>query len=54
MSQASPLKRAEIIDALRDGAVPRHGLELFAVGLERFEAVVDEVEKGGPADGKLM
>ncbi|MFW6023856.1 MAG: BREX system ATP-binding domain-containing protein, partial [Myxococcota bacterium] len=34
--EASPLKRREIIDALRIGAVPRRGLELFAVGLDRF------------------
>lgn len=39
---ASPLKRREIIDALRMGAVPRRGLELFAVGLERFERAIDE------------
>jgi hypothetical protein len=42
MSQPSPLKRREIIDALRIGAVPRRGLELFAVGLERLEKAVDE------------
>jgi len=34
--------RREIIDALRMGAVPRRGLEHFAVGLSRFEAMVDE------------
>lgn len=39
---ASPLKRREIIDALRIGAVPRRGLELFAAGLERFERAIDE------------
>ena len=38
----SPLKRREIIDALRIGAVPRRGLELFAVGLERFDKAIDE------------
>jgi hypothetical protein len=38
----SPLKRREIIDALRIGAVPRRGLELFAVGLERFERAIDD------------
>lgn len=38
----SALKRREIIDALRIGAVPRRGLELFAVGLERFEKAIDE------------
>ncbi|MCC6750666.1 MAG: BREX system ATP-binding protein BrxD [Deltaproteobacteria bacterium] len=42
MTEASPLKRREIIDALRVGAVPRRGLELFAVGLERFERALDE------------
>lgn len=40
--EASPLKRREIIDALRIGAVPRRGLELFAVGLDRFEKAIDE------------
>lgn len=39
---ASPLKRREIIEALRIGAVPRRGLELFATGLERFEEAIDE------------
>jgi hypothetical protein len=38
----SLLKRREIIDALRFGTVPRRGLELFAVGLEPFEKVIDE------------
>lgn len=42
MSEPSPLKRREIIDALRAGTVPHRGLELFAVGLERFEAAIDE------------
>ena len=42
MSAPSPLKRREIIDALRMGAVPRRGLELFAVGLDRFELAIDE------------
>lgn len=42
IASASPLKRREIIDALRMGAVPRRGLELFAVGLDRFERATDE------------
>lgn len=43
MSQgASPLKRREIIEALRTGTVPRRGLELFAVGLDRFQKAIDE------------
>lgn len=40
--QISPLKRREIVEALRIGAVPRRGLELFAVGLDRFERAIDE------------
>lgn len=47
---ASPLKRREIIDALRIGAVPRRGLELFAAGLDRFERAIDE-ELGSVAAG---
>jgi hypothetical protein len=42
MSAPSLLKRREIIDALRLGTVPRRGLELFAVGLDRFEKAIDE------------
>jgi hypothetical protein len=40
--QPSPLKRREIIDALRMGAVPRRGLELFATGLDGFVRAIDE------------
>jgi hypothetical protein len=36
-----PQRRAEILDALRRGTVPRDGLAAFAVGLERFEAAID-------------
>ena len=39
---ASPQRRAEVLDALRRGTVPRRGLEQFAVGMERFQAVLDE------------
>lgn len=42
LTNVSPLKRREIIDALRIGAVPRRGLELFAVGLDRFERTLDD------------
>ena len=42
VGQATALKRREIIDALRIGAVPRRGLELFAAGLERFERPLKE------------
>ena len=42
MSQISPQRRRDIIDALRKGTVPRAGLGIFAVGLERFERAIDE------------
>jgi hypothetical protein len=37
----SPQRRAEILDALRRGTVPQFGLDVLAVGLERFEATLD-------------
>jgi BREX system ATP-binding protein BrxC/D len=47
----SPQRRQEIIDALRRGTVPQRSLDAFAVGLERFEAALDEelalVQRGG-------
>lgn len=51
---ASPLKRREIIDALRIGAVPRRGLELFAVGLERFEEAIEgELDSVAAGSGRF-
>ncbi len=38
----SPARRREVIDALRRGTVPQGGLDLFAVGLSRFERAIDE------------
>src|ERR1019366_1656616 len=34
-------RRRETIDALRAGTVPRRGLDLLAVGMDRFASVVD-------------
>ncbi|MEV5693891.1 BREX system ATP-binding protein BrxD [Micromonospora globbae] len=42
MSGVSPARRREVIDALRRGAVPSAGLDLFAVGLDRFVTSVSE------------
>ena len=36
MTEVSPRRRREVIDALRRGTVPANGLDLLAVGLERF------------------
>jgi P-loop Domain of unknown function (DUF2791) len=47
----SPRRRQEIIDALRRGTVPHGSLDAFAVGLERFEPVLEQellaVRSGG-------
>ncbi|MEV5764723.1 BREX system ATP-binding protein BrxD [Micromonospora sp. NPDC052213] len=42
MSGVSPARRREVVDALRRGAVPSSGLDLFAVGLDRFGAAIGE------------
>lgn len=42
MSGISPLRRREILDALRRGTVPHHGLDALAVGLDRFEKALDD------------
>lgn len=38
----SPKKRLEVLDALRRGTVPRDGLDLLAVGLDRFRDPIDQ------------
>ena len=49
----SPKRREEILEALRRGTVPQDGLDVFAVGLERFEGAVDtelrRAQEGGNA-----
>ena len=47
----SPARRHEVIDALRRGTVPQAGLDLFAVGMERFERAID-TELDGVASGR--
>ena len=51
MEPISAQRRREIIDALRRGTVPQRGLDVFAVGLDRFEPALDEelraVAEGG-------
>jgi hypothetical protein len=42
MKEATLVRRREIIAALRNGTVPRRGVEVLAVGLERFEKVIEE------------
>ncbi len=42
MVEISPARRNEIVDALRRGTVPARGLDVMAVGLDRFAAAIDE------------
>jgi hypothetical protein len=52
-ASVSAVRRREVIDALRRGTVPQSGLDLFAVGLDRFESALDDdlatVTRGGAA-----
>src|SRR3954449_512227 len=51
MEPISAQRRREIIDALRRGTVPRRGLDVFAVGLGRFEPALDEELRAVAAGG---
>lgn len=50
MVEISPRRRRDVVDALRRGTVPRQGLDVLAVGLDRFEAAFD-AELAAVADG---
>ncbi|TDC73560.1 BREX system ATP-binding protein BrxD [Actinomadura sp. 7K507] len=50
----SPARRREVIDALRRGTVPHAGLDLFAVGLERFGNALDEELSAVAAEGAVF
>jgi P-loop Domain of unknown function (DUF2791) len=49
----SPARRAEVIDALRRGTVPQAGLDLFAVGMERFERAANRPFRAPAPDLQL-
>ncbi|MCX4587036.1 BREX system ATP-binding protein BrxD [Streptomyces sp. NBC_01481] len=52
-SEVSAVRRREVVDALRRGTVPQSGLDLFAVGLDKFTEALDDdlvtVARGGAA-----
>ncbi|MBB1516002.1 BREX system ATP-binding protein BrxD [Tessaracoccus sp. MC1679] len=53
----SPRRRREVIDALRRGTVPANGLDLLAVGLDRFGSALDAelaAVSGGSATFKAV
>lgn len=53
MSNLTPRRRREVIDALRRGTVPQRGLDVLAVGLDRFQdALGQELESVG--DGSAV
>jgi hypothetical protein len=57
LSEVSPRRRAEIVDALRRGTVPERGLDLFAVGLDRIGPALEaelEAIAGGRAGFKAL
>ncbi|SDT66926.1 BREX system ATP-binding protein BrxD [Actinoplanes derwentensis] len=54
MTAVSPLRRREVIDALRRGAVPSTGLDLLAVGLDRFHRAIDDDIEAVAANGSVF
>ncbi len=50
--EVSPRRRREVVDALRRGSVPSAGLDLLAVGLDRFGGATDaELETAAAGGG---
>ena len=54
MASISPQRRDQIIDALRRGTVPQSSLDAFAVGLDRFEAAIDDELRKVSAGGSVF
>ena len=54
MTSISPQRRDQIIDALRRGTVPQSSLDAFAVGLDRFEAAIDDELRKVAAGGSVF
>jgi hypothetical protein len=54
VASISPQRRDQIIDALRRGTVPQSSLDAFAVGLERFEAALDDELRKVAAGGSVF
>ena len=55
--EVSPRRRREVIEALRRGTVPSNGLDLLAVGLDRFTPALDgdlDTAGGGGAAFKAV
>ncbi len=50
----SAVRRREVIDALRRGTVPQAGLDLFAVGLDRYTTALDDELAAVAAGGGMF
>jgi hypothetical protein len=53
-TSVSARRRREVLDALRRGTVPHNGLDLLAVGLDRFEAALDAELEGVRTGGAVF
>ncbi|WP_280458877.1 BREX system ATP-binding protein BrxD [Nocardia carnea] len=54
MTTLSPVRRREILQALRQGTVPSGSLDVLAVGIDRFAATVDEDLDAVAAGGSMF
>jgi BREX system ATP-binding protein BrxC/D len=54
VTNISPQKRDQIVDALRRGTVPQSSLDAFAVGLDCFEGALDEELKKVSGGGSVF
>lgn len=54
MSALSPVRRREILQALRQGTVPSGNLDVLAVGIDRFAATVDDELDAVAAGGSVF
>ncbi|CAB4934376.1 MAG: BREX system ATP-binding protein BrxD [Actinobacteria bacterium] len=58
MTEPAPVvserRRREVIEALRRGSVPSQGLDLLAVGLDRFEQAIDDELASVAAGGAMF
>ena len=52
--EISPRRRREIVSALRGGTVPQQGLDVLAVGLQRFATAIDEELSAVSAGGAVF
>jgi hypothetical protein len=52
--EISPRRRREVVSALRGGTVPQQGLDVLAVGLQRFEIAIDEELSAVSAGGAVF